>query len=51
MCLWIDGELYVVESQDGWYWPRRRIQKNKWKDWVQWAENAEFLVAILPLKE
>jgi len=48
---WIDGELYVLESQDGWYWPRRGIQKNKWSTWIQWAHNADFNVAILPLKE
>jgi hypothetical protein len=48
---WIDGELYVLESQDGWYWPKKGIQRNKWKDWIQWAYNADFNVAILPLKE
>lgn len=48
---WIDGELYVLESQDGWYWPKRNIQRNKWSEWVQWAHNADFHVAILPLKE
>ena len=48
---WMDGELYVVESQDGWYWPRRGVQKNKWEDWIQWAYNADFNVVILPLKE
>lgn len=48
---WIDGELYILESQDGWYWPKRGIQRNKWKTWVQWAHNADFNVAILPLKD
>jgi hypothetical protein len=48
---WIDGELYVIESQDGWYWPKRGIQRNKWKTWIQWAHNADFSVAILPLRE
>jgi hypothetical protein len=48
---WIDGELYVLESQDGWYWPKRGIQRNKFKQWVQWAHNADFNVAILPLRE
>ena len=28
VCSWIDGELYVVESQDGWYWPRSGVQRN-----------------------
>ena len=48
---WIDGELYVLESQDGWYWPKRGIQRNKFKQWIQWAHNADFNVAILPLRE
>ena len=30
VCSWIDDELYVIESQDGWYWPRSGVQKNKW---------------------
>jgi len=48
---WIDGELHVLESQDGWYWPKRGIQRNKWSTWIQWAHNADFNVAILPLKD
>jgi hypothetical protein len=24
---WIDNELYVIESQDGWYWPKHGIQE------------------------
>ncbi len=48
---WIDGELYVLESQDGWYWPKRGIQRNKWSTWVEWAHRADFHVAILPLRE
>ena len=48
---WIDDELYVLESQDGWYWPKSGIQRNKWDDWIQWAHNADFNVAILPLRE
>ena len=48
---WIDGELYVLESQSGWYWPKSGIQRNKWDDWLIWAHNADFNVAILPLRE
>jgi len=48
---WIDGELNILESQDGWYWPKRGIQRNKWSVWKEWAHNADFHVAILPLKE
>jgi hypothetical protein len=51
VCLWIEGELYVVESQSGWYWPKQGIQKNKFKQWIQWAKDADFNVVLLPLKE
>jgi len=49
--LTLDGEKYVVESQDGWYWPKMHIQRTPWKQWMQWAENADFNAAILPLKD
>lgn len=29
-----DGELYVVESTDGWYWPGSGLEKHKFKDWI-----------------
>jgi hypothetical protein len=51
VCLWIDGELYVVESTDSWYWPKKGIQRNKWKDWIQYARVSDKLVAHLPLRE
>lgn len=51
VAMWIDGELYVVESQDGWYWPNHGIQRNKWEDWVNYAHNADFNVVIIPLSE
>ena len=47
---WIDGELYVIESQDGWYWPKSGIQRTKWSDWVKYAHIADFNVAILPIR-
>ncbi|EGR27832.1 hypothetical protein IMG5_188030 [Ichthyophthirius multifiliis] len=47
----IDGEMYAVESQDAWYWPKRNIQRNKWSDWKKYAKNAGFNVALLPLRE
>jgi hypothetical protein len=25
MAMWIDGELNIIESQDGWYWPKHGI--------------------------
>lgn len=50
MALRFDGELYVVESQDAWYWPVKKIQRNKWSDWIQYAKNADFHVAHMPLR-
>jgi hypothetical protein len=47
----VDGELCVVESQDGWYWPKHGIQRNKWSQWKKWAHNAGFNVAVLPLSK
>ena len=55
MALWVteeDGtrELYIVESQAGWYWPRTGLQMNKFAKWIEWADNASFNVAVLPLR-
>jgi len=48
--IWVEEELYVVESQDAWYWPRHGIQMNPYKTWLEWADNAGFMVTHLPLK-
>jgi len=49
MALRFEGELYVVESQDAWYWPVQKIQRNKFSDWIQYAANADFHVVHMPL--
>ena len=49
LILEVDGVLSVVESTDGWYWPKRGIQRNDWETWKRWALNADFNVAVLPL--
>lgn len=49
MALRFDGELYIIESQDGWYWPRHGIQRNKFSQWIEWANNADFHVTHMPL--
>jgi len=49
MALWIEDELFVVESQDAWYWPQHGIQRTPFHQWIQWAHNADFNVALLPL--
>ena len=51
MALRFDGELYVVESQDAWYWPTHGLQRTKWADWIKQAENASFHVTHHRLSE
>jgi hypothetical protein len=31
VALRIEGELHILESQDGWYWPKEGIQRNTFK--------------------
>lgn len=50
VALRFDGELYVVESQDVWYWPTSGLQRTLWADWIQQADNADFHVSWLPLR-
>ena len=47
---WIDGELYIIESTAGWYWPKNGIQKTKYHEWLRLAKAADFIVARLQLK-
>jgi hypothetical protein len=51
MGLRFDGELYMVESQAGWYWPKKGIQRTKWADWIEQAKNVDFNVVHLPLSD
>ena len=55
MALWdesgFEPVLYIVESQDAWYWPTKGIQKTKYKDWIHYAHNADFNVIHLPLSQ
>ena len=55
MALWVEEngsrELYIVESQGGWYWPVNGIQKTPYKKWIKLAENASYCVILLPLKD
>ena len=44
-------ELYILESQDAWYWPTHGIQRTKFKDWIHNAKNADFHVVWMPLSD
>ena len=49
MALRFDGELYVVESQDTWFWPTKNIQRTRFDQWIEWADRADYNVVHLPL--
>lgn len=51
MALHFDGELYIVESQDAWYWPTSGLQRTPWDLWMKRAEDASFHVSWLPLSD
>lgn len=46
-----NGELYIVESQDAWYWPVHRIQRTRFSEWMKNAENCDFHVVYMPLSD
>jgi len=51
VCSWINGTLYVLESQDAPYWPTKGIQRTPFKKWIKQAHISEFNVALLPMRE
>ena len=51
MALWRGDKLFICESQDAEYFPTKGIQCNEFDQWIIWAENADFNISILPLKE
>jgi hypothetical protein len=44
-----DGELYIIESQDAWYWPTAGLQRTPWATWLKQANEASFHVTWCPL--
>jgi len=47
-----ENELYIVESQDGWYWKLGHgLQRNKYADWMVAAQAAGMNVVHMPLKK
>ena len=51
MALRFESELYIVESQDSWFWPIKRIQRNKFSEWIKYAEEADMHVTWMPLSD
>ena len=53
MALWMDGELYIVESTAGAYYPEDVVQgimKTKWDEWIKFQDDTSCQVLHLPLK-
>lgn len=51
MALRFEGELYIIESQDAWYWPTAGIQRTPWAKWIKQADEASFNIILMPLSE
>jgi hypothetical protein len=51
MAMRFDGELHIIESQDGWYWPTHGLQRTPWDKWIKQAEDASFNVVWMPLSD
>jgi len=51
MAMWYGPELYILESQDAWYWPTAGIQRTPYRKWIRQAREASFNVVWLPLSE
>lgn len=49
MALWFEGELYIVEAMENVFWPKKNVQRNKFKDWLKMAQDADYHVAHLSL--
>lgn len=51
MTLWYGDELYVVEAMENTFWPIKNVQRNKYREWMQMAQDADYHVAHLSLTE
>ena len=51
VALRFDGELYIIESQDAWYWPVQRIQRTRFSEWLKYADDCDFHVNYMPLSD
>lgn len=53
MALWQDDTLWIVESQSAAYFGQGKmgVQKNKYEDWINYAEYADYEVAWMKLRD
>lgn len=49
MAVWFDDELYVIEAMQNVFWPVKNVQRNKFRDWVKMARDADYHVSHLSL--
>ena len=49
MALRFDGELYIVEIQNAWYWPTHNAQRTRFDQWIKYADKAQYNVVHCPL--
>ena len=47
--MWIDDELFVVETLDEPRWPVKGVQKHTYIEWLELAKANSYDVAWLPL--
>ncbi|CDW76296.1 UNKNOWN [Stylonychia lemnae] len=46
-----NDEIYMIEVQDAWYWPKATVQKNKLQDWIRYAKDAQYHVSHFRLNK
>ena len=51
MTVWFDDELYVIEAMENVFWPIKNVQRNKYRDWIKMARDADYHVAHLSLTQ
>ena len=34
MTVWFDDEFYVIEAMENVFWPKKNVQRNKYRDWI-----------------
>jgi hypothetical protein len=51
MTIWFEGELWVVEAMENVFWPKKNVQRNRYKEWIQMAKDADYHVSHLSLTE
>jgi hypothetical protein len=51
MTVWFEDELYVIEAMENVFWPKKNVQRNKYRDWIKMAHDADYHVSHLSLSQ